>query len=94
MSGTFTALHKLFDIIVNKLFFLAIVSEQRVKIISGKKILKTIWFLRIWYQKFMDRGKNASSSFSLYFPVENKLRSPLRIYNPFPITLISLFHHC
>lgn len=37
MSGTFTALHKLFDIIVNKLFFLAIMSEQRVKIISGKK---------------------------------------------------------
>lgn len=66
MSGTFTALHKLFDIIVNKLFFLAIMSEQRVKIISGKKFLKTIWFLRIWYQKFMDRGKNASSSFSLF----------------------------
>ena len=62
--------------------------EQHVKRIFGKNFFKPSGFQEIWYQKFMGRGKIASSSLSMYFPVENKLRSPLRIYNPFPINLI------
>lgn len=36
-GGACTALHKLFGTVVNKLLFLAIMSEQRVKVILGEK---------------------------------------------------------
>lgn len=66
----FLALPRLLSVVRLCAIFLAVTSEQHVKIIFGKIFFKPSGFKEIWYQKFMSRGKNASSFFSLYFPVE------------------------